>query len=116
MQPPQAQRKTGRTTMSDQTGAGATEPRYGAGIWHFATYVDRYATEGYGDPITTLEAIELAGQVGSLSVVDLNWPFAPKDTDTQDLKDALAKANLEAIAITPEIYNKDYIRGGFTNP
>ena len=25
-------------------------PVFGAGIWHFATYVDRYATEGYGEP------------------------------------------------------------------
>ena len=24
--------------------------RFGAGIWHFATYVDRYATDGYGEP------------------------------------------------------------------
>ena len=23
-------------------------PIFGAGIWHFATYKDRYATEGYG--------------------------------------------------------------------
>jgi len=29
---------------------------YGAGIWHFATYVDRYATDGYGDPVTLPEA------------------------------------------------------------
>ena len=24
--------------------------KFGAGIWHFATYVDRYATDGYGEP------------------------------------------------------------------
>ena len=24
-------------------------PVFGAGIWHFATYKDRYATDGYGD-------------------------------------------------------------------
>jgi xylose isomerase len=96
--------------------AAPPEPRYGAGIWHFASYVDRYATEGYGDPVSTLEAIALAGQVGSLSVVDLNWPFAPKDVATSDIKAALADAGLEAIAITPEIYNRDFVRGGFTNP
>ena len=27
-----------------------TTPRFGAGIWHFATYLDRYATDGYGLP------------------------------------------------------------------
>ena len=46
------------------------EPRYGAGLWHFAQYVDRYATDGYGPPVTTLEAIDLAGQVGDLAVVE----------------------------------------------
>ena len=25
-------------------------PVFGAGIWHFATYKDRYATDGYGPP------------------------------------------------------------------
>ena len=92
------------------------EPRYGAGIWHFASYLDRYATEGYRDPVSTVECIEMAGEVGSLSVVDLNWPFAPKDEATADIKAALKKADLRAIAITPEIYNKDFVKGGFTNP
>ena len=49
-------------------------------------------------------------------MVDLNWPFAPKDVETADIKAALKRANLEAIAITPEIYNKDFVKGGFTNP
>ena len=29
-------------------------PIFGAGIWHFATYKDRYATEGYGPPVGLL--------------------------------------------------------------
>ena len=49
-----------------------TMPRFGAGIWHFATYLDRYATDGYGTPRNIVEAIDLAGQVKDLSVVDLN--------------------------------------------
>ena len=36
--------------------------RYGAGIWHFATYLDRYATDGYGTPRTIIDAIDLAGR------------------------------------------------------
>ena len=43
-------------------------PVFGAGIWHFATYVDRYATDGYGEPVTVLQAIDLAGKVGELRV------------------------------------------------
>lgn len=102
--------------MSDQQRIISHSPRFGAGIWHFASYVDRYATEGYGDPVSTLEAIKLAGQVESLSVVDLNWPFAPEDVATSDIKVALGAAGLSAVAITPEIYNRAYVKGGFTNP
>ncbi len=58
----------------------------------------------------------MAGRVGSLSVVDLNWPFAPDDVPVADIKSALSSAGLSAIAITPEIYNKDFVKGGFTNP
>ncbi|MDX6321469.1 MAG: xylose isomerase, partial [Propionibacteriaceae bacterium] len=49
-------------------------PIFGAGIWHFATYKDRYATDGYGPDVGLLEQIDKAGAVGDLSVVDLNWP------------------------------------------
>ena len=28
--------------------------KFGAGIWHFATYVDRYATDGYGAPLDVI--------------------------------------------------------------
>ena len=33
-------------------------PVFGAGIWHFATYKDRYATDGYGPPVGLLEQID----------------------------------------------------------
>jgi D-apiose isomerase len=90
-------------------------PRFGAGLWHFASYVDRYATDGYGPARTTLEAIELAGQVEDLSVVDLNYPFTP-GVQLSEVKDALAAQNLTAIGITPEIYLRRFSRGAFTNP
>ncbi|MGW3955727.1 sugar phosphate isomerase/epimerase family protein [Streptomyces sp. NPDC004752] len=92
------------------------EPTYGAGIWHFATYVDRYATDGYGDPRTVLDAIKLAGAVGDLSVVDLNWPFPPDGIGTAEVKEALAAEGLRAIAVTPEFYTGAFAKGGFTNP
>ncbi len=41
----------------------ASKPRFGAGIWHFATYVDRYATDGYGPAVSLIEAIDRAGRV-----------------------------------------------------
>jgi xylose isomerase len=93
-----------------------TEPRYGAGLWHFASYVDRYATDGYGPPVTTLEAIDLAGKVGDLSVVDLNYPFNPPGLPVSEVAEALKRNNLTAIGITPEIYTRAFCRGAFTNP
>ncbi|TIC84504.1 sugar phosphate isomerase/epimerase family protein [Nocardioides sp. GY 10127] len=90
--------------------------RFGAGIWHFATYVDRYATDGYGEPRSILEAIDLAGQVEDLSVVDLNWPFFGESVSTEDVKKRLAANDLEVIGITPEIYTRQFAKGAFTNP
>src|SRR3954466_4790049 len=75
-------------------------PVFGAGIWHFATYVDRYATDGYGPEVGLLEQIDKAGAVGDLSVVDLNWPFAGFDDTLDDVKAALTPNHLRAVAIT----------------
>ena len=49
---------------------------YGAGIWLFGQFVDRYASDGYGPEISTLEAIERAGQVGRIKWLDINIPYA----------------------------------------
>jgi xylose isomerase len=91
-------------------------PRFGAGLWHFGQFRDRYATDGYGPPVSTLDAIKIAGTVGGLSVVDLNYPFNPPDLDLQAVAGALAAAGLGAIGLTPEIYTRRFGRGGFTNP
>lgn len=90
--------------------------RYGAGIWHFATYLDRYATDGYGPPRTLLEMIDLAGQVEDLSVVDINFPFADPDLSLEAVEAALARNGLSVIGITPEIYTREFAKGAFTNP
>ncbi|MCL2515970.1 MAG: sugar phosphate isomerase/epimerase [Microbacteriaceae bacterium] len=90
--------------------------RYGAGIWHFATYVDRYATDGYGAPRTVIDAIDLAGQVGDLSVVDLNYPFFGGDFSEAQVQEALDRNRLEVIGITPEIYTRTFAKGSFTSP
>lgn len=94
----------------------SAKQRYGAGIWHFATYVDRYATDGYGDPRTILDAIDLAGKVRDLSVVDLNWPFFGGDFSNAQVKEALDRNGLGVIGITPEIYTREFAKGAFTNP
>ncbi|MEP1445254.1 MAG: TIM barrel protein [Paraglaciecola sp.] len=90
--------------------------KFGAGIWHFATYVDRYATDGYGPPKSLLEMIDLAGQVDDLSVVDINYPFVDSSLSLDAVEVALKKNNLSVIGITPEIYTRQFSKGAFTNP
>ena len=90
------------------------EPVFGAGLWNFATYVDRYAVDGYGDPRSTIEQIELAAEVGVISYVDLNYPFT--GGLTTDVKAALERTGLKAIGVTPDIYLREHQMGAFTNP
>jgi xylose isomerase len=93
-----------------------SKQRYGAGIWHFATYVDRYATDGYGDPRSVVDAIDRAGKVNDLSVVDLNYPFFGGEFSNDEIATALKRNGLEVIGITPEIYTRVFAKGSFTNP
>jgi xylose isomerase len=93
-----------------------SKQRYGAGIWHFATYVDRYATDGYGPSRTLVEMIDLAGQVDDLSVVDINYPFTDTSLSLDTVEQALKRNNLSVIGITPEIYTRQFAKGAFTNP
>jgi xylose isomerase len=88
---------------------------FGAGLWMFGQFVDRYATDAYGPPVGVLEAIARAGQVGELSVVDINYPFDPQVTTAQ-VKRALMTAGLRATAVTPAIYTRRFQKGAFTNP
>ncbi|MFV0634116.1 sugar phosphate isomerase/epimerase family protein [Demequina sp.] len=90
-------------------------PKFGAGLWHFASYVDRYATDGYAPPVTTLEQIARAGRVDDLSVVDVPYPFTEGVTIDQ-VKAALVEHGLEAIGVTPEIYLRKFSKGAFTHP
>src|SRR5690242_19125941 len=90
-------------------------PEFGAGLWHFASYVDRYATDGYAPPVSTLDQIERAGQVGDLSHVDVPYPFTEGVT-VDDVAAALKQQGLRAVGVTPEIYMRKYSKGAFTNP
>jgi xylose isomerase len=90
--------------------------RFGAGLWMFGQFVDRYATDAYGPEVSTLEAIERAGAVGELEVLDVNYPFSHPDITVEDVSGALDAAGLVAATITPHIYMHEFVRGAFTNP
>src|ERR1044071_1551429 len=89
--------------------------RFGAGIWLFGQFVDRYATDAYGPPVSTLEAIAAAGSVGDIEVLDINYPFTEGVT-VDEVRDALAANAISAWCITPHIYTRDFRAGAFSNP
>jgi xylose isomerase len=90
--------------------------RFGAGLWLFGQFVDRYATDAYGPPVSTVEAIARAGAVGDLEVLDVNYPFSDPDITVDDVEQALRGAGLRAATITPHIYTREFVAGAFTNP
>jgi xylose isomerase len=93
-----------------------TNYEFGAGIWMFQQFVDRYATDAYGPPVGTLEAIERAAEVGDIKVLDINYPFAGDDVTVEQVRDTLQRTGLRAQAITPHLYMREYQLGSFTNP
>lgn len=90
-------------------------PEFGAGLWNFANYVDRYAVDGYGPALSTIEQIYLAKKVSDLSYVDIPFPFSEGVTLPQ-VKTALTQTGLKVIGITPEVYLREWSKGAFTNP
>jgi xylose isomerase len=89
--------------------------RFGAGIWLFGQFVDRYATDAYGPPVSTIEAIEAAGSVGDIEVLDLNYPFTD-GVSVDEVRDALAGNGISPWCVTPHIYTREFQAGAFTNP
>ncbi len=90
-------------------------PAFGAGLWHFASYVDRYATDGYAPAVSTLEMIDRAAEVEGLSAVDVPYPFTPGVT-VEQVQQALSAHGLSVTGVTPEIYLRKFGKGAFTNP
>jgi xylose isomerase len=88
---------------------------FGAGLWLFGQFIDRYATDAYGPAVSVLEAIDRAGQVGDLVCLDINFPF-DEGVSTSDIKAALDRNGLRCHAITPASYSRKYRKGGLTNP
>lgn len=89
---------------------------FGAGLWMFQQFVDRYAADAYGPAVGTLEAIELAAKVGDIKALDINYPFAGENVTAAQVKATLERTGLRAHAITPHLYMREFRRGSFTNP
>jgi xylose isomerase len=88
---------------------------FGAGLWLFGQFIDRYATDAYGPPVGVLQAIDRAGRVGDLVALDINYPF-DEGVGAADIQQALDNNGLRCHAITPASYSRIYRKGGLTNP
>jgi xylose isomerase len=89
---------------------------FGAGLWMFQQFVDRYATDAYGPPVDTLQAIERAASVGDIKYLDINYPFAGDDVTVERVRETLQRTGVQAYAITPHLYMREFQMGSFTNP
>ncbi|AXG77680.1 sugar phosphate isomerase/epimerase [Streptomyces paludis] len=83
-------------------------------MWSFGRIIDRYATNGYGPPVGTLETIELAARTKELTGLDLNYPF-DEGVTVEQVKAALTAHGLTATNITPVIYDRGFRSGSFTS-
>jgi xylose isomerase len=82
----------------------------------FGAFVDRYATDGYAPPVTVTDAIRRAASVGGVESLDINYPFWTDGVSVEDVRSVLEETGLRALAITPEIYTREFRSGAFTNP
>src|SRR5205807_9816310 len=89
---------------------------FGAGLWMFQQFVDRYATDAYGPSVSTLEAIERAAAVGDIKVLDINYPFAGEDVTIAQVRETLRRTGLPGQAITPHPYMHEFQLGSFIHP
>ena len=91
------------------------ELTFGAGLWMFGQFVDRYATDAYGPFVGVLEAIDRAGSVGDLVALDINFPF-DEGVTVDHIREALKRNKLRCHAITPASYSRRFQKGALTNP
>ena len=89
---------------------------YGAGIWAFGQFVDRYAGDGYGPTRTSKQMIEDAAKGPGLKHLDINVPFDIPERTAVEIKKMLDDNGLICRATTPHIYMREYVKGSFTNP
>ena len=93
-----------------------TKSRFSAGVWMFGRFLDRYATDGYGPEVSMPDAIRIAASVTGIEALDLNFPFWKAGVSVGEIKLVLAETGIRTLAITPEIYTREFRAGSFTNP
>ena len=92
------------STTTKREGAKMGKLTYGAGIWAFGQFVDRYAGDGYGPTRTSQQMIEDAAKVPGLKHLDINVPFDIPERTAVEIKKMLDDNGLICRATTPHIY------------
>ena len=82
----------------------------------FGQFVDRFASGGYGPEVSITDAIRRAASVGEITALDLNYPFWSSEIGVGEVRSVLEETGLRTLAITPEIYTREFRAGAFTSP
>ena len=83
--------------ISQASGQSSTpSPKFGAGIWVFSQFVDRYAADGCSEPVSTTEAIQRAGKVDGIVALDVNYPWPEENLSVKDVGKILSDNGLRA--------------------
>lgn len=75
------------------------ELKLGSGLWVFGGTLDRFCTQGYKEPIGTMETLELAGKVKGLKGVELH------QSDLEGVKLEEFKKRLQDLGLTVAAVN-----------
>ena len=115
-----AEAATAEDTATAWTTKGCSMRTYGAGLWLFGQFVDRYATDAYGPPVSTLEAIEQAGTVRS-RCLDINYPFTDPSISVDDVprsavRTGTARARNHAAPLHARIRAGEFHQSGSCGP
>lgn len=91
------------------------EIKFSAGIWAFTSCVDRFCTTGYRDAISVTDQIKLAGKVGGLNGVILQYPNVIHEANASEIKKLVEENGLEIAAVDANIFGRDYKNGALSN-
>jgi len=103
------------------------EAKFSAGLWIFSGPSDRFNPGGYGESLSPLDQIKLAGRAEGLEGLELHWPTdfnGPSwegatviiDENVEAVKAALKEAGLVPTCLNVNTFGfKEWGRGAFTH-
>ena len=91
--------------------------RFGAGLWLFGQFVDRYATDAYGPPVSTWRRSSAPARSATSTVLDINYPFSDPDMTVEEVQRRARRRRASRAATSRRTSTRaSSSRGAFTNP